>query len=76
MKLINIRGNNMKKEYDFSKGERGKFFKKNAKINLRIYLDPEIFSFIERIANNKNSDISTVVNNLIKTDMKIAEYIK
>lgn len=66
----------MKKEYDFSKGERGKFYKPNSKLNLPIYLDPEIMSFIEDIAKQKNLDLSTVVNNLIKTDMQLAEVIK
>jgi len=66
----------MKKEYDFSKGERGKFYNKKTKINLPIYLEPPILSFVENIAKKKKSDISTVVNNLIKNDMKIAEYIE
>ena len=66
----------MKKEYDFSKGERGKFYKQNIKLNLPIYLDPEIMSFIEDIAKKKNLDLSTVVNVLIKTDMQLAEVIK
>jgi len=26
----------MKQEYDFSKGERGKFFRENAKLNLPV----------------------------------------
>ena len=29
----------MKQEYDFSKGERGKFFRENAKLDLPVYLD-------------------------------------
>ena len=66
----------MKKEYDFSKGERGKFYKSELKLNLPIYLDPEIFSFVESIAEKKNSDLSTVVNELIKTDMQLAEVIE
>jgi hypothetical protein len=28
----------MKEQYDFSKGERGKFYRKNTKLNLPIYL--------------------------------------
>jgi len=64
----------MKKEYDFSKGERGKFYNKKARLNLPIYLEPETLSFVESIAEKKKSDISKVVNDLIKTDMKIAEY--
>ena len=66
----------MKKEYDFSKGERGKFYKPKLKLSLPIYLEPEILSFVEKIAKKKKSDLSTVVNELIKTDIQIAETIK
>ena len=56
--------------------ERGRFYRRKAKLNLPIYLDPEALSFAESIAEKKKTDISTVVNDLIKTDMKIAEYIE
>ena len=32
----------MKKEYDFSKGERGKFYRPGAKLNLPVYLEPDL----------------------------------
>lgn len=32
----------MKKEYDFSKGERGKFFRADAELNIPVYLDPDV----------------------------------
>jgi hypothetical protein len=32
----------MKKEYDFSKGERAKFYRPDAEINLPIYLEPDV----------------------------------
>ena len=32
----------MKKEYDFSKGERGKFFRPNVQLNLPVYLEPDL----------------------------------
>ena len=44
----------MKKEYDFSKGARGKFFNKNAKMNLPIYLEPDVEEFIRKYAKEKN----------------------
>ena len=66
----------MKKEYDFSKGKRGKFYYKNAAQNIPVYLESKTLSFVESIAEKKNSDISKVVNDLIKTDMKIAEYVE
>jgi hypothetical protein len=31
-----------KKEYDFSKGERGKFFRADAELSLPVYLDPDV----------------------------------
>jgi len=52
----------MKKEYDFSKGEKGKFYRKWLKLSLPIYLEPKIFKFVQGIAKKKNHDFSTVVN--------------
>ncbi len=66
----------MKKEYDFSKGERGKFYKPDLKLNLPIYLEPETLTFVQSIAKKKNSDLSTVVNKLLKSDMRIAKVIE
>ncbi len=66
----------MKKEYDFSKAERGKFYRPDIKLNLPVYLDDETFAFVDTIAKNKNTDVSSVVNELIRTDMKLAEVIK
>ena len=66
----------MKKEYDFSKGERGKFYKANLKLNLPIYLEPKTLSFVENIAKKKKSDLSTIVNKLLKNEIKMAELVK
>ncbi len=62
----------MKKEYDFSKGERGKFFRKGAQFHLPIYLDDENLKFIEKIAEKKKSNLKSVVNELISKDLEIA----
>ena len=66
----------MKEEYDFSKGERGKFYRKGAKLNLPIYLDDEVITFIEDIANKKNTVLSFVANQLLRSNMQLAEAIK
>ena len=66
----------MKKEYDFSQGERGKFYTKGIKLNLPVYLDDDVLEFVEKIAKKKNSDIQTVVNQLLKSDMKLSEIIQ
>ena len=66
----------MKEEYDFSKGERGKFFRNDIKLNLPVYLDDDVMEFVEKIARRKNIDIQTVVNQLLKSDIKIAEVLQ
>ncbi|MCP4680954.1 MAG: hypothetical protein GY864_01305 [Desulfobacterales bacterium] len=66
----------MKEEYDFSKGERGKFYRADAKLKLPIYLDDEIITFIEDIANKKDADLSFVANQLLRSNMKLADAIK
>ena len=63
----------MKKEYDFSKGERGKFYRKNMKLNIPIYLDEQISQAVEKIASKKGIDRSAVVNELLKEDIKDIE---
>ena len=59
----------MKKEYDFSKGERGKFYRQDMKLNIPIYLDEQISQVIEKIATKKGIDRSAVVNELLKEDI-------
>ncbi len=63
----------MREEYNFSKGERGKFYRPDAKLNLPIYLEDEVMNFVETIANKKGTDISSVVNKLLRGDMLISE---
>ena len=39
----------MKKEYDFSKGEWGKFYRAGVKWNLPIYMEPDVEAFVRKI---------------------------
>ena len=66
----------MRKEYDFSKGERGRFYRPDMKLNIPIYLDEEVSAFIEKIASKKGIDRSSVVNELLRSDIKLAEAME
>ncbi len=66
----------MKQEYDFSKGERGKFYHKNAKLNLPVYLDEEVQSYLQERARSKGVEITQLVNEMLKQDIKLIEAVK
>ncbi|MDA3939445.1 MAG: hypothetical protein PF693_09065 [Spirochaetia bacterium] len=40
-----------------------------------MYLDDDVFVFVNNIAKEKESDISLIVNQLIHSDMQIAKTI-
>ena len=61
----------MKKEYDFSKGVRGKFHNPDGDFNLPIYLDPEVADFVHKLSVEKKVDRSQIVNKLLRKDMEI-----
>lgn len=65
--------NEMKKEYDFSKGTRGKFYDPHSELNLPIYLDDENLVFVKKIAKKRKVDVSTAVNELIRVDKAFVE---
>lgn len=66
----------MRKEYDFSKGERGKFYRPDMKLNIPVYLEEEVSAFVEKIASKKGIDRSSVVNDLLRGGIKIAEAME
>jgi len=70
-----MKENNMKKEYDFSKGERGKFFHPDIKTNLPIYLDSDISDFVQKIAQRKNTDVETVVNKWLRKNIEVIQDV-
>jgi hypothetical protein len=60
----------MKKEYDFSKGERGKFYRPGAELNIPVYLDPDVAKAVREEANRKDSSIGAVVNDRLRNDIR------
>lgn len=61
----------MENEYNFSKGERGKFHNPDGELNLPIYLDREIADFVQKLSVEKKIDRSQIVNKLLRKNMEI-----
>jgi hypothetical protein len=59
----------MKREYEFSKAVRGKFYRKGAEIRLPIYLDAKLQRKLEQLAQKKGRAVNEVVNQLLKKEM-------
>lgn len=66
----------MKKEYDFSKGVRGKFYHPNVRLNLPIYLDDDIAEFVERYAKRKKVDTQTIVNEILRSNKDMVQALR
>jgi len=63
----------MKRQYDFSKAVRGRFYRKGAELRLPIYLNAKLQSRLERIAKKKGKDIGDMVNSLVRKEIKFIE---
>lgn len=63
----------MKKEYDFSKGVKGRFHNLDGEFNLPIYLDREVADFVEKLSVKRKVDRSQIVNQLLRKDMEMIE---
>lgn len=65
----------MKREYDFSKAVRGKFYRKGAELRLPIYLDAKLQNQLERIARKKGKDIGDMVNRLVRKEIEFIDEL-
>jgi len=63
----------MKREYDFSKAVRGKFYRKGAEIRLPIYLDAKLQVKLEGIAQKKGKNVGDLVNQVLKREVDLIE---
>jgi hypothetical protein len=65
----------MKKEYDFSKAEKGKFYKEDAEIYLPVYLDPDLNDHFNKLAIRKKKDINLLINDILRNDVLMSKNL-
>ncbi len=66
----------MKNEYDFSKGERGKFYDPDAQLELPIYLEEDVMEYLSKQASAKGVEVERLVNEILRQDIALVEAIK
>jgi hypothetical protein len=65
----------MKKQYDFSKGTRGKFYRPGATLRIPVYLDPDAAAFLRRVADERKTEIERIVNDWIRRDIELIKSV-
>ncbi len=61
----------MKKEYDFSKGVRGKFYHKGAQLRFPIYLKLNLQQRLERLAKTRHESMGDLVGRLLQKELQL-----
>jgi len=63
----------MKKHYDFSVAERGKFYRADVEFHFPVYLEPDVNEFMTKLAEQKKVAVDELVNELLRADMNIIQ---
>lgn len=65
----------MKPHYDFSNAERGKFYRKGARVRLPIYLGNKLQKRLEHIAEKKGRDVGDVISGLLMKNVELLDEL-
>lgn len=65
----------MKRDYDFSRAVRGKFFRKGTELNVPIYVDGPMHKRLKRLAKKRGKPVTDLVNQLLKRDLELLKSL-
>ena len=65
----------MKKEYDFSNAEKGKFYRPINRLEIPIYLDKKVKDYYLSISKDKKVDFNKMINSILKKEMELQKEI-
>lgn len=63
----------MRDEYDFSKGERGKFYNPESEHKLPVYIEAEVLDYFNKKAQEKGVAVDALLNDLLRKDIALIE---
>lgn len=64
-----------KAEYDFSKAERGKFYRSDAVFEFPVYLDPDVEAYLSQLAEEKKIDVQQLVNDWLRANITLVKSV-
>ena len=65
----------MKKEYDFTNAEQGKFYRPIEELELPIYLDKDVRTFFMDKMKTKGFSLNKLINSILKQDIEITKKL-
>lgn len=66
----------MQDEYDFSTAQRGRFFRKGARMVPPVHLAPDLLDRLSELADARGVGLNDLVNTLLKEDVERMEAAK
>jgi hypothetical protein len=63
----------MKKHYDFSEAEKGKFYRPIEKLEIPVYSDKSIKKFYKEAATRKKIGLNKLINKILKNKKLICD---
>lgn len=70
---VTSQDDDMKAEYNFSKGERGRFYNPDTILHIPVYLDPDVEQFIRALAQKTGQDTDQLVNEWLRNSISIVQ---
>jgi hypothetical protein len=65
----------MKRGCDFSKGARGKFYRRGVRLRIPVYLDERSGAFLRSVADKKGTDVGDIVNDWIRRGIEVIKSV-
>ncbi len=66
----------MKKEYDFSKGERGRFYRPRERLEIPVYLDKDVAEKLSKGGNRGPAKIAGIVNGILRKELELIDMME
>jgi hypothetical protein len=66
----------MKAEYDFSTGERGKFYRHGAEFGFPIYIEPDVDAYLNELADERDEDVQELVNEWLRMNIRFVQNVR
>ncbi|MBU1660150.1 MAG: hypothetical protein KKD28_01605 [Chloroflexi bacterium] len=63
-------------EYDFSKGERSKFYRPGAVFSFPVYLEPDVDDFMNKMAAERDVDVQKLVNEWHRSNIELIQSVQ